>query len=76
MGRKIGRAGHRQACRGIFTEGSRCILGRGIHAGGGEERQAQAGMYTEAWRQKLAGKGRETGSQTQASKQASRMKPR
>jgi hypothetical protein len=30
----------------------------------------QAGMHTEAWRQKLAGKGRETGSQTEASKQA------
>jgi hypothetical protein len=29
-----------------------------------------AGVHTEAWRQKLAGKGRETGSQTEASKQA------
>jgi hypothetical protein len=29
-------------------------------------------MHTEVWRQKLAGKGKETGSQTEASKQAGR----
>jgi hypothetical protein len=31
-------------------------------------------MHSEAWRQMLAGKGRETGSETEASKQASRGK--
>jgi hypothetical protein len=37
-------------------------------------RQALAGTHTEAWRQKLVGKGGETGSQTEASKQAGRGK--
>jgi hypothetical protein len=31
-------------------------------------------MHTEAWRQKLAGKGRVTGSQIEASRQADRQK--
>jgi hypothetical protein len=35
-------------------------------------RQTQAGMHTEAWKQKLAGKGSQTG----ASKQARRMRQR
>jgi hypothetical protein len=41
MGRHIGQAGS-QACRGIFREGSRCILGR----------DAYRGMEAEAGRQR------------------------
>jgi hypothetical protein len=78
MGREIGR----QSLAGMqrYIEGGKQMCSRQRHScwrrQGETGRQAEAGMNTEAWREKLARKGRETGSQTEASKQASRMRQR